>query len=77
LSWSDVWPLAGNGLAGTSEPLTDDGGQRIDYIFLAIARPTAWRPIRARTLRLLDDEVAEGSLSDHAAVECDAQLSAK
>ncbi|HEV3025290.1 MAG TPA: endonuclease/exonuclease/phosphatase family protein, partial [Pirellulales bacterium] len=77
LPWGDVWPAAGIGTAGTSDPLADDGGRRIDYVFLSPfppAGPSPWRPIAARTLRLLDDEVAEGSLSDHAAVECEAEL---
>jgi endonuclease/exonuclease/phosphatase family metal-dependent hydrolase len=77
LSWADVWPAAGIGTAGTSDPLADDGARRIDYIFLSPLAPTGpslWRPLAARTLRLQDDEVAEGSLSDHAAVECEAEL---
>ena len=77
LPWGDVWPHAGRGPAGTSDPLTEDGGQRIDYIFfspLRSAGSSPWRPIRAHALRLLDDKVQEGSLSDHAAVDCEAEL---
>jgi endonuclease/exonuclease/phosphatase family metal-dependent hydrolase len=77
LPWGDVWPGAGHGPAGTSDPLVENGGERIDYIFvspLGYARSSPWQPIRAHVSRLLDDKVHEGSLSDHAAVVCDVRL---
>jgi endonuclease/exonuclease/phosphatase family metal-dependent hydrolase len=78
LAWGDVWPVCGAGAGGTSDPQADEGGKRIDYVFLSPLKPpasSAWRPTAAGALRLPDNEVAQGSLSDHAAVELEAELS--
>lgn len=73
LSLLDVWPLLQSSRGGTSDALAQNGGDRIDYLFVSKpADRTSARihPKRVRTLRFLDDKVPEGSLSDHAAVEC-------
>jgi endonuclease/exonuclease/phosphatase family metal-dependent hydrolase len=66
----DLWPLLSKGPGGTSDQETDEGGKRIDYIFLANpagARPL--RPQRVRVNRFLDGKVK--ALSDHSAVEAE------
>ena len=61
--------LDGNLAKGTSDALSENGGDRIDYLLLAV--PTSdsieWSAT-SKTIRFLDDVVKEGSLSDHAAV---------
>jgi endonuclease/exonuclease/phosphatase family metal-dependent hydrolase len=59
--------------SGTSNPISESGGQRIDYVFLGIPEQdssTLAPRIQATTqvLRLKDEHVPEGSLSDHAAL---------
>jgi endonuclease/exonuclease/phosphatase family metal-dependent hydrolase len=64
-------------LLGTSDAVAPTGGQRIDYVFLSdVAFPGQARieATAVRHLRMLDSQVAEGSLSDHMAVVCDAHL---
>ncbi|MCC9604284.1 sphingomyelin phosphodiesterase [Blastopirellula sp. JC732] len=56
---------------GTSDAVAEDGGRRIDYIFSAGsagASSVGLYPTRTEHVRFLDQEVAEGSLSDHLAV---------
>lgn len=71
----DVWSAVGQGPGGTSDALAQGGGRRIDYIFLSPQRenaPALFEPHSAAVLPLLDEAVSEGSLSDHAAVTCEA-----
>lgn len=66
-----------NGPFGTSDVLARDGDRRIDYIFVSNpASQAGIRLIPQQTFHLpmLDENVAEGSLSDHAAVACHAVL---
>jgi len=79
LSLVDVWAHLGNGPGGTSDALAEDGGRRIDYIFVSRRRPGAWSlaPARVSVLPMLDEQVPEGSLSDHAAVECVLEVRSK
>lgn len=61
------------GPAGSSDALAEDGGRRIDYLFYSnSANPAATQLARAQAkhLPLLDEQVPEGSLSDHLAVTC-------
>ena len=60
---------------GTSDALADHGGNRIDYIFLGLPDSDSidW-PTTSKTMQFLDNEVAEGSLSDHAAVWANIQI---
>ncbi len=54
---------------GTSNALTDDGGDRIDYLLLGMPTTNTTRySASSNTIRFLDETVKEGSLSDHAAV---------
>ncbi len=77
LAWIDVWPSLDSGAGGTSEPLDERGGRRIDYVFISAAHDSArnsLRPTSANVERFLDDKVKEGSLSDHAAVVCELEI---
>ncbi|MEZ6138215.1 MAG: endonuclease/exonuclease/phosphatase family protein [Pirellulaceae bacterium] len=71
--------VGGDQDCGTSDAISNDGGERIDYVF--IAPPTFDSPTvrvateSVRNLRLLDRKVHEGSLSDHVAVACDLVIS--
>ncbi|PQO37391.1 hypothetical protein DTL21_05455 [Bremerella cremea] len=68
------------GPAGSSNALADDGGRRIDYLFYSNSdRPFATQltRVQARHLPLLDEQVPEGSLSDHLAVACEFRLVSK
>ena len=59
------------GPAGTSEATAHDGGRRIDYIMLSQKQSVSsvrLDALRTQHLRLLDEKVEEGSLSDHSAV---------
>ncbi len=65
----DLWPALNTGNGGTSEQLTDDGGRRIDYIFVfqpADAEPRLV-PRSCRVRQFRDPKVE--ALSDHSAVE--------
>jgi endonuclease/exonuclease/phosphatase family metal-dependent hydrolase len=68
---TDLWPTLGRDAGGTSDPDRPDGGNRIDYIFVANPSPqtSPLRPTAVRVNRLLDPRVT--SLSDHAAVEAE------
>ncbi|MEM8944800.1 MAG: endonuclease/exonuclease/phosphatase family protein [Planctomycetota bacterium] len=62
---------------GTSDAIATDGGRRIDY--LLVSNPTEQAMLQMVThdtkhLRLLDERVPEGSLSDHMAVSCRLRL---
>ncbi len=64
----DGWLLAGQGPPGTSEQLEEDGGTRIDYVFIApsIEQPSPLKLRSVKVERFLDPKVT--SLSDHNAV---------
>ncbi|MCG8448669.1 MAG: endonuclease/exonuclease/phosphatase family protein, partial [Pirellulales bacterium] len=65
----------GKSAGGTSDALAEDGGRRIDYIFISPARvadSSRLEPVETRTVAMRDDEVPEASLSDHLAVACQA-----
>lgn len=73
----DVAARQVDGPFGTSDALSRDGNRRIDYIFVSNpASQVGARLIPQQTFHLpmLDENVAEGSLSDHAAVACHAVL---
>lgn len=77
VEWIDVWPALQSGAGGTSDPLAEREGRRIDYVFISAARAAArcsLRPVSAGVERFLDDSVREGSLSDHAAVVCELEI---
>lgn len=62
----------GSGAVGTSNPLSPDGGNRIDYIWVSCGSGGDWRLTASdvEVIRFLDVEVPEGSLSDHSGVGC-------
>lgn len=64
----DVWLSAGQGPGGTSDPLSTNGGDRIDYIWLARGEASHALARAVELLRFLDSDVREGSLSDHSGV---------
>lgn len=72
----DVWDLAGHRPGYTNEPVLSGGKRRIDYIFVSDPANLSARlsPLEVKTLPFLDDKVEGGSLSDHAAVVCRAEL---
>lgn len=65
----DLWPTIGQGFGGTSDQLKEDGGRRIDYIFVLNPKRSTARlqPKSVQVNRFLDPEVV--ALSDHSAVE--------
>jgi endonuclease/exonuclease/phosphatase family metal-dependent hydrolase len=63
-AWSELRDFGG----GTSEPLVNDGGDRIDYILYAPGRGECRMRLNGVNVRPLRDKRV-GSLSDHAAVE--------
>lgn len=63
--------------SGTSDALAEDGGRRIDYVFVGNPRGAATATLQVsaqRTLPFLDSKVPEGSLSDHLGLECQLEL---
>lgn len=73
VDWNDVWSALDNRAGGTSAPETEHGGRRIDYVFVSApcrAASHALRPKRVAVERFIDPQLAEGTLSDHAVVEC-------
>jgi endonuclease/exonuclease/phosphatase family metal-dependent hydrolase len=68
----DIWPALQAGRGGTRDALAQEACNRIDYIFTSNGqRGGAWlEPAAARVEPFLDSNVKEGSLSDHAGVEC-------
>jgi endonuclease/exonuclease/phosphatase family metal-dependent hydrolase len=73
----DVWPALEEGRGGTSDAIAGETSDRIDYILMSPALLSAKASIEPATVKVvpfLDKEVKEGSLSDHAGVECEARL---
>jgi endonuclease/exonuclease/phosphatase family metal-dependent hydrolase len=69
----DVGSLFPQSRGGTSDALAENGGERIDYVFVSDPQATdtsRLEPKEAQTLSLLDEKVPEGSLSDHLGVAC-------
>lgn len=69
----DLWPTLQLGRGGTSDALAHEDCRRIDYIFLSPPHPqncVGWQPLTVRVEPFLDATVKQGSLSDHAGVEC-------
>jgi endonuclease/exonuclease/phosphatase family metal-dependent hydrolase len=69
----DLWPAQQSGRGGTSDALAREDCRRIDYIFLSPPHPrnrVGWQPLAVRVEPFLDAKVKQGSLSDHAGVEC-------
>ena len=70
-SIQDVNLTPAKGPSGTSDALADDGSARIDYIFFSAAEAKHSSSLtldQAEHIRFLDEQVPEGSLSDHLAV---------
>jgi endonuclease/exonuclease/phosphatase family metal-dependent hydrolase len=67
----DLWPAIGQGPGGTSDQIREDGGRRIDYIFLLNPKREAptLQPRHVAVNRFLDPRVV--ALSDHSAVEAE------
>jgi endonuclease/exonuclease/phosphatase family metal-dependent hydrolase len=72
----DVWPSLEKGRGGTRDALAGETSARIDYIFMSPASKGAasLTPTKVKVLPFRDKQVREGSLSDHAGVECEAVL---
>ena len=69
----DVWAEVGEGPGHTLHDLPENGGRRVDYILLGTSQgalPAGLRLHDAYVLPLEDEQVPEGSLSDHAGVAC-------
>jgi endonuclease/exonuclease/phosphatase family metal-dependent hydrolase len=69
----DLWPALQSGRGGTSDALAHEDCRRIDYIFLSPPHPqnrVGWQPLSVRVEPFLDAKVKQGSLSDHAGIEC-------
>ena len=69
----DLWPALQSGRGGTSDALAQENCRRIDYIFLSPPHGqnrVGWQPSGMLVKPFLDAKVEQGSLSDHAAVEC-------
>jgi len=65
------------GPTGTSDALAESGGARIDYIFLSAPEAEHTSGLIVEQVehhRFLDEQVPEGSLSDHLAVSCELAL---
>jgi endonuclease/exonuclease/phosphatase family metal-dependent hydrolase len=75
LPLSDAWPSLQASRGGTRHALAPEC-DRIDYIFSSTRQGAclALEPIAARVEPFLDPNVKEGSLSDHAGVECEFTL---
>jgi endonuclease/exonuclease/phosphatase family metal-dependent hydrolase len=72
----DVWQVVGQGPGNTYESTTMGGSRRLDYIFISDPESVATQliPLEVKVLPFLDDKVEGGSLSDHSAVSCKAEL---
>jgi endonuclease/exonuclease/phosphatase family metal-dependent hydrolase len=67
----DVWPALQGGRGGTSDALAHEECRRIDYIFVSRgAGPARLEPANIRVEPFLNPEIKQGSLSDHAGLEC-------
>jgi endonuclease/exonuclease/phosphatase family metal-dependent hydrolase len=72
----DLWPIFHAGRGGTSDALAQEDCRRIDYVFISppqLTGPTV-EPLSIRVEPFLDEKVKQGSLSDHAALECNFAL---
>ncbi len=70
----DLWTALGKGPGGTSDQLSDAGGNRIDYIFAYCPKgQSKMAPVSVSVNRFLDPKVV--ALSDHSAVEATLTLS--
>ena len=67
----DLWPAIGQGYGGTSDQIREEGGRRIDYIFVLnpLRDAPTLRPKNVAVNRFLDPKVV--ALSDHSAVEAE------
>lgn len=65
---ADVWATLQPTRGGTSDPLAKEECRRIDYVFVSAGG--ALQPMAVRVELFLDAAVTQGSLSDHAGVEC-------
>lgn len=68
----DLWPIFHTTAGGTSDALAKENCRRIDYVYLSppqLTGPTL-EPLSMRVEPFLDEKVKQGSLSDHAALEC-------
>lgn len=77
LDMIDVGHSVTVGPSGSSDALALDGGRRIDYVFSsasAMKSSTGLVLTRSEHIPFLDDQVPEGSLSDHLAVACEFEL---
>jgi endonuclease/exonuclease/phosphatase family metal-dependent hydrolase len=65
----DLWAAIGQGKGGTSDQERDDGGRRIDYIFVLnpLRSAAVLEPKLVEVNRFLDPQVT--ALSDHSAVQ--------
>jgi len=68
----DLWPAFNAERGGTSDALALETARRIDYVFLSPPTTTGQliEPISVRVEPFLDQKVKQGSLSDHAGIEC-------
>ena len=68
----DLWPIFHQSRGGTNDALAKEDCRRIDYVFISppqLSGPTL-EPTGIRVEPFLDEKVKQGSLSDHAALEC-------
>lgn len=68
----DLWPIFHQSRGGTNDALAKEDCRRIDYVFVSppqLSGPTL-EPTGIRVEPFLDEKVKQGSLSDHAALEC-------
>jgi endonuclease/exonuclease/phosphatase family metal-dependent hydrolase len=73
----DVWAATHDDRGGTRDAVAGEDCNRIDYVFLSPASgqcTACWQPASVRVERFLDEKVKQGSLSDHAGVECELAL---
>lgn len=68
----DLWPAFNAEQGGTSDALALETARRIDYVFLSPPTTTSQllEPISVRVEPFLDHKIKQGSLSDHAGIEC-------
>ncbi|WP_428305269.1 endonuclease/exonuclease/phosphatase family protein [Lacipirellula sp.] len=68
----DLWPAFHDTAGGTNDALAKEHCRRIDYAFISPPQPTGLtlEPTAIRVEPFLDAKVEQGSLSDHAALEC-------
>lgn len=69
----DLWAASHATRGGTRDALAKEDCNRIDYILLSPPHDDgaiSWEPASVRVEPFLDANVKQGSLSDHAAIEC-------